>query len=300
MRYFPPWQMKSAVLRMLDTLPGADGLHYFLQRNVTRSLPRSASRIPEDAANYRRHVEAFCSRGIELDKGLLVSFGAGWDLFENLIFYGYGVNRQVVLDIKPLARIDLIDGLAGYLCENQLEGAAPRPFPPLGSDLKVGLLHNYGIDYRAPGDARAIALAQGSVDMIATTNTLEHIPKNAIVDIMKECRRVIAPHGVISMEVDYSDHFAHADPSITVYNFLSIGADQWRRHNVDRHFQNRLRHSDYAHLFEETGFQIVAQEPVRPPDWEGLLMRQPIAREFAHYEAEDLAVVAGRFLLVPA
>lgn len=295
------WQMKSAALRVLDALPGSgDGLYYFLQRNVTRSLPRSTQRIPEYLASYRCHIEAFRSRGIALDKGLLMSFGAGWDLFENLVFYGYGINRQVVLDVKPLAQIDLIDGLAAYLSENPLEGAAPRPFAPLRSDLKAGLLRHYGIDYRAPSDARAVALAQGNVDMIATTNTLEHIRKDAIADIMTECRRLIAPNGVVSMTVDYSDHFAHADPSITVYNFLSIESEKWRGHNVDRHFQNRLRHSDYVRLFEEAAFQIVTQKTVLPPDWKSLIGRQPIVREFQGYEADDLAAVGGYFMLVPA
>jgi SAM-dependent methyltransferase len=294
------WQTKSSVLRALDMLPsGGDNLHYFLQRNITRSLPRSIQQILKYAASHRRHIEAFRSRGIELSNGLLMSFGAGWDLFENIVFYGYGINRQIVLDIKPLARIELIDGIAAYLSENPLEGAAPRPFAPLGGDLKGGLLRHYGINYLAPTDARATTLAPGSVDMIATTNTLEHIPKDVIADIMKECRRLIAPHGVVSMTVDYSDHFAHADPSITVYNFLSIEAEKWRRHNVDRHFQNRLRHSDYVRLFQEAAFKIVTQEPIRPPDWKSLLERQTIVREFQGYEAEDLAAVSGYFMLVP-
>jgi hypothetical protein len=56
---------------------------------------------------------------------------------------------------------------------------------PLGSDLKGGLLRHYGINYLAPTDARAITLAPGSVDMIETTNTLEHIPKDVIADIMR-------------------------------------------------------------------------------------------------------------------
>jgi hypothetical protein len=295
------WQMKSFVLRALDMLPsGNDNLHYFLQRNITRSLPRPIQQIRKYAADHRRHVEAFRSRGIELSNGLLMSFGAGWDLFENIVFYSYGINRQVVLDIKPLARIELVDGITAYLSENSLEGALARPFPTLGSDLKGSLLRHYGIDYRAPADARAIALAPGSVDMIATTNTLEHIPKDVITSIMKECRRLITPHGVVSMMVDYSDHFAHADPSITVYNFLSIEADKWRHHNVDRHFQNRLRHSDYVRLFEEAAFKIVTHEPIRPPDWKSLLERQTIVREFQGYEAEDLAAVSGYFMLVPA
>jgi hypothetical protein len=59
------WQLKSTVLRALGTLPsGGDNLYYFLQRNVTRSLPRPIQRIPTYAAIHRRHIEAFRSRGM--------------------------------------------------------------------------------------------------------------------------------------------------------------------------------------------------------------------------------------------
>jgi len=127
------WQTKSSALRALDMLPsGGDNLHYFLQRNITRSLPRPIQLIPKYAAGHRRHIEAFLSRGIELSNGLLMSFGAGWDLFENIVFYGYGINRQVVLDIKPLARIELIDGIAAYLSENPLEGGRTTTVRALG------------------------------------------------------------------------------------------------------------------------------------------------------------------------
>lgn len=84
-----------------------------------------------------------------------------------------------------------------------------------------------------------------------------------------------------------------------MYYFLNIEAEKWRQHNVERHFQNRLRHSDYVRLFEEARFQIVTQESMRPPDWKSLLARQTIVPEFQGYEAEDLAAVSGFFTLVP-
>jgi hypothetical protein len=217
------WRFKSAALQLLERLPLSDALYYLLQRKVTRSLPRSVSRIHRAITNNRRHIDAFRSRGIDLGEGVLVSFGAGWDLCENLIFYSHGVNRQIALDVEPLARIDLINGLAAYLDANPLEGFARRPFPPLERNARADLLQRYGIDYRAPADARAVPMPQGSVDMIATTNTLEHIPRDSLVAIMKECRRLVTDSGAVSMKIDYSDHFAHSDPSITIYNFFEHG-----------------------------------------------------------------------------
>lgn len=293
------WTTKSAALWVLDKMPGGDEAHYLLQRYVMKSLPRPSARIPEYVAGYRRHIEAFRSHGLDIEKGLLLSFGAGWDLFENLVYYAYGVNRQIAIDVELLARIELVDALAADLARAPLEGAAPRQFPSLGSDLKSGLLRHYGVDYRAPGDARNTRLPARSVEMIATSDTLEHIPRDALAVIMRECRRIIATNGVVSMSVDYSDHFSHVDPSITPYNFLSFDAVDWRRHNTASHYQNRMRHKDYVELFETAGFRIASQVVGRPPDWLELLEAQPIAPEFRHYEPEELAITRGCFTLVP-
>lgn len=293
------WTTKSAVLRALDKIPGGDELHYFLQRRVTKSLPRPRARISEYVADFRRHVDAFRARGVNLDKSRLMSFGAGWDLFENLVYYAYGVNRQVVFDIKPLARPELVNDLAARLVLEPPAGSLRRPFSPIGANLKESLSSQYGIDYRAPGDARNTGLPSQSVDLIATSDTLEHIPKEALVEIMSECRRVIAPDGVVSMSIDYSDHFSHFDASISPYNFMRFDADKWRRHNMASHFQNRMRHKDYASLFRNAGFSVAKQEVFRPANWPDLLRRQPIAMEFGGFEAEDLAIVRGYFILTP-
>lgn len=291
------WQMKSAALRALDALPFGDELHYRLQRNVTRSLPRPTREVLDAIADCRRHVASFRKHGVE--GGLLLSYGAGWDLLENLVYYRYGIDRQIAIDIKPLARIELVDAVAAMLGDLMTEGDPDRRFVPVGSDLAAGLAQGYGIEYRAPADARAVDLPDASVDMIATTNTLEHIPIDSLLDIMKEGRRLLSPRGVVSMLIDYSDHFAHSDSSITVYNFLRFDAATWRRHNTGRHFQSRLRHSDYARLFRDAGFRILAQEAERPRDWEKLVERQPISSEFRGYEIDDLATVHGYFLLAP-
>ncbi len=293
------WTTKSDLLWVLDKCPRGNDLHYLIQRHLTRSIPRPKARLPEYISNHSRHVQAFRDRGIDIDKAFLMSFGAGWDLLENLVHYAYGVNRQVVFDITPLARIELIDELSEILAQDPPEASLRRPFEPLGGNLKAGLLHKYGIDYRAPGDASKTDLESGAVDVIATSETLEHIPKDSLAKILRECRRIISPDGLVSMSVDYSDHYSHFDPSITPYNFLRFGSAEWNRHNMAAHFQNRMRHSDYVGLFKDAGFRIEEEKVKRPANWQDLLKRQPIAREFLIYETEDLAITGGYFVLAP-
>ncbi|WP_421121817.1 class I SAM-dependent methyltransferase [Aquihabitans daechungensis] len=103
-------------------------------------------------------------------------------------------------------------------------------------------------------------MPDGSIDCITSTNTLEHIPPADITAIYRELRRIIAPDGVISFQIDYQDHYSYFDPSIGVYHFLTYDEASWRRYNPSLHFQNRLRHHDHVALIESAGFEIVAAE----------------------------------------
>ncbi len=61
-----------------------------------------------------------------------------------------------------------------------------------------------------------------SVDFICSNNTFEHIPADILSAILREFKRVIKPGGLMSHFIDMSDHFAHFDSRITIYNFLEI------------------------------------------------------------------------------
>src|SRR5205823_13839725 len=86
----------------------------------------------------------------------------------------------------------------------------------------------YGIDYRAPCDAKKTGLPSLSVDYITSTSTLEHIPPEAIRLILRECYRVLRDRGVISLLIDYNDHYTYSDHKISVYNFLRYSDWVWR------------------------------------------------------------------------
>ena len=68
--------------------------------------------------------------------------------------------------------------------------------------------------------------------------------------------------GIVSAQIDYSDHYAHTDDSISLLNYLKFNDKSWKRYNHDCHYQNRLRHYDYLRIFKETGFVVVKEELV--------------------------------------
>lgn len=292
------WRRKAAAFRLFDTLPGGRRLYYLTQRYVTRSFPRNLADHTRWAVAHARTFRArFDGR---LEQAHLFEFGAGWDLFNSLVQWCYGVDRQTIVDIEHWARADQINHAIRHLQAHPPPDSIRVPATQLTVPFEAGLQRAYGIRYLAPADARRTDLADGSVDLICTTSVLEHVPRAALAEIMRESRRVCHARSIVSHVVDYSDHFAHADPQITLYNFLRFPDGEWQRYNPDIHYQNRMRHFEYGELFREAGFDASVAELLQPDDWRRLLDGVPLADRFRGMAPEQLAPRAAHWVLQPA
>jgi hypothetical protein len=160
------------------------------------------------------------------------------------------------------------------------------------------LRERYGIDYLAPRDARRTGLPAQSIDLIHSTNTMEHIPPADLRLILGECRRLLAPAGLVSLYIDYRDHYSYADRGISVYNFLQYSDAAWSRFNSSLQYQNRLRHPDYLELAGQCGFRILSERRVAPSDTDRRLLRRlELDARFRRYDCEDLAVQGAHLVM---
>jgi SAM-dependent methyltransferase len=272
------------------TLPGGQRMHYIAQRYITKRVLRAPARLHD---RFLPHVEAFKRHGAALD-GMLFEFGAGWDLCGNIALWCLGIERQLLVDMNRHARVDLVNHVIRQYRDHGIDGGIRRPAEVASLE---DLLPRYGIEYRAPCDARAMDLADRSIDMVVSTNTLEHIPPEDISAIMRECRRLCRPQAILSMKIDYSDHWSHTDRSISAWHFLRFDDNAWRRWNPPMHYQNRLRHSDYRRLFEDAGFDVLEEKAVVREAGENTVRELPLASRFGGYCMGDLAATAGHFVL---
>jgi len=157
----------------------------------------------------------------------------------------------------------------------------------------------YGIQYKAPYDARKTGLSDNSIDCITSTNTLEHIPPNEIKAILKECYRILKKDGILSFQIDYQDHYSYFDKNISVYNFLKFNQGTWNTFfNPSLHYQNRLRHKEYLQLFYESGFNILEDNYYggTPSDIEQIKTVR-INKQFSNYDLNELAI-RGTFIVL--
>jgi len=282
------WVAKAALQRGLGLLPQGERLNYLFQRHVARSLPGGEAVVRRKLARARQHLEAF---GRPADDAVFYEFGAGWDLAIPLSYAALGVGRQVLVDIRPSARAELVNETITLL-EREL-GSLGGPVSSL-SELE----ERFGITYLAPRDARATGLESGSIDFVTSTDVCEHIPEEDLAQIFHECRRLLRPGGAISCRIDLQDHYAYFDPSLSRYHFLRFSDRAWGLVNSPLHFQNRLREPDYRRLVEEAGLEVVSWTPSGPSE-EGLaeLEAMELAPRFRNgYTPEQLGVTVLSFV----
>jgi len=289
------WRYKALLQSVLSFVPAGDRLNYLFQRRVTRNLPVDDSKFAEIVSLARRHVELLTRQGRQsIADATFYEFGAGWDLIIPLSLYAFGVERQIIVDVRRLSRPALVSDTIIRL--QGMPAAAglvrrPRTQLPAGAAFFPALKQQYGIDYRAPCDARRTGLDAGSIDYITSTNTLEHVPARDIPLILRECHRLLRADGEMSYQIDYQDHYSYFDSRISAYNYLRYSDQGWRLYNQSIHYQNRLRHSDYVRLIQEAGFEVLEQHLVQgSPDDLSTIDRLPVARRFARYDRGDLAI----------
>ncbi|HEX5431832.1 MAG TPA: hypothetical protein VFW83_07695, partial [Bryobacteraceae bacterium] len=113
-------------------------------------------------------------------------------------------------------------------------------------------------------------------------------------------RRVLRSGGVVCHIIDPSDHWSHADQSISRVNFLKYPDSLYGLAHVTNklNYHNRLRHSEYVHLMNRAGFEMLREE--RNIDQRSLLEissgRIKVAPRWRGFNPEDLATV-DTFLL---
>jgi predicted SAM-dependent methyltransferase len=282
--------------RVFSSIPGGENLNYFFQRYVTRSLPAGEAEFSATVSYARRHIDIvkrYFRRS--LDEATFYEFGVGWDMTIPLAFYAFGVERQILVDIRNLIRPHLVkDTIEKYHKLGSDLAILRQPANCLNGtprDLTALLKKHYGIDYRAPCDARQTGLKPRSVDCITSTSTLEHIPPEDIQSILRECHRILRDDGLMSVLIDYDDHYSYFDTKVSGYNFLQYSDRMWPMFNPALHYQNRLRHRDYLEFFQSAGFDVVEDQHKEVTETDEKTLDQlSLDARFRNYSSGDLAV----------
>ena len=272
-----PWKLKSTIFLLIDIF-NVPKLLYFLQKYLTR---RSRVGLLPISEIWHSHVDAIS----QCDNAeTLFEFGAGKNLAQNFYLSAF-VKNQIVVDLHEMLDFDLVEMSRSILSQEinlRAEGAIKHK-----SDLL-----KYGIDYRAPYDAAKTGFSNCSIDVCVSTATLEHIPKENIKAIFLELSRILKDNGVVSTRIDYSDHYAHTDSSISLLNYLNYSLHDWKKYNHSCHYQNRLRHYEYIEIFENCGFKVLSEQL----HYDEIVIDEKIRQKFKGFP-ESWAATSGHVVL---
>jgi SAM-dependent methyltransferase len=275
------WILKALAKKVMSGMPLGRQVDYLLKFKVTRSVPFNDTEFCGRVSIAARHWGTFKTNSPTkmTSETHFFEFGAGWDLVIPLTYYILGVGRQTVVDVSKNIRLELVnDSIQKFVrlrkdVSRILNREVKLDTAPIRNNRD--LLHRYGITYLAPYHARNCLLPSGAFDFISNTSTIEHIPESDLYDVLKDCRRLLKPDGIMSCHIDLRDHYSYFDRRISHYNFLKFSEPAWRLANSPLHFQNRLRSGDYEEIVRKVGFEIVGKEEGLP-DHEDIKMLEMI------------------------
>ncbi len=238
------WKIKSFFFKILNFFNLYKPL-YFIQKRVTK---RSKVEIEAIVFYWDFHLKYLR----ENKSKKIIEIGAGKSLAQN-IYLSYMFDKkieQTVIDVSKMIDLDLFNDANKQI--SKILNLKKFPDIKSVSDLK----ENYNIIYLAPMSLKQVFDNNLRYDACISSTTLEHIPKEELIENFKLLKRIIENNGIISATIDYSDHYSHTDKNISDLNYLKFNSNEWKKYNTPMLFQNRLRHQDYRKIFESINYKV--------------------------------------------
>ncbi len=294
------FKIKCLLQRTFSMVPKGEILNYFFQRYLIRTLPVSNDFFLYKVDILYKHFQKFNEhQALQKNEFKYYEFGAGWDLMMPLAMGSMGY-EVACIDIRKLIFKNLILDTIHKFNKN----IEQIPFPikkiqiqdernPLSS-LQKSLKFNYS----APLDARDTKFQSDYFDFATSTATFEHIPGEDLILILNETYRILKPGGILSLIIDYQDHWSYFDNKLSAYNFLKYSEKEWEKYNPSLHYQNRLRHKDYLDIIDKTDFQIMEIRPTMPSELNiNTLNELNINAIYKKYTFDELSILGSHIIL---
>ncbi len=300
------WILKAVVQKTISFLPYSNRINYLFQRYVTRGVELSDTYFGFKYEHLMDHL-AFYRDGAgkaDLRGEVCLELGTGWYPIVPIGCFLAGAEKVYSIDISPLLTAKTFLTAVEAIVGREAEFVAG-----LGEGIRdrFGVLKNIKAACNADtpladlckmvnltpivGDARRLDMGNETVSVITSNNTFEHVYPPILEKILAEMWRVLKPGGMMSHFIDMSDHFAHMDPSITIYNYLQYGERAWAVIDNSIQPQNRWRLPQYRTLYRALEIPY-AEEKLRPGDVDAVRAMK-LAPPYDAMPAEEVAISHG-------
>lgn len=273
------WILKAIVQKTVSYLPFSNSINYFFQKYVTKGVYLNDDYFFDRLQHAQEHLHYYKKHtGIAVPETCL-ELGTGWYPVVPISFFLCGANKTYTVDISMLtnkARLKttinrFIEAYNNNILQDKLLVINERYLKLLTIEKNYDnysfekIIAELNIEYLIE-DARKLSLKDNSIDLVNSNNTFEHIYPEILSGILKEFNRIVKKNkGIQSHFIDMSDHFAHFDKSINIYNFLKFSDSQWQLIDNSIQPQSRLRYNEYKDLYRQLNIPV-SEESFREGD----------------------------------
>lgn len=302
------WIAKAIVQKSISIFPNKERLNHIFQKHITKGVQLSDEHFGNKLMHAADHIRYYQKYKGSLEGIKMLELGSGWYPVVPIAHFLYNSGTTDSLDIQSWMTKDTIIRTVQKYKEWRELGRLNEYLPMISeerwaelmdllnnqSDLrKEDLLDTINLSLHLK-DARNTGFQKNTFDFVCSNNTFEHIYKDVLLNILREFKLVSKPDAFMSHFIDLSDHFAHFDKSINIYNFLKFSPGQWKAIDNSIQPQNRLRWKDYLAMYNNLGLSVT-EEITRPGDLE-LLSQVKVHKSYLNYTAEELAISHGYIL----
>jgi ubiquinone/menaquinone biosynthesis C-methylase UbiE len=296
------WKLKAVVQKGISFMPWREKVNFLFQKYVTHGVELTDEHFGFKVGHAWDHILYFQKHGEPGPDKKILELGTGWYPVIPLFMYLTKSGHVTSLDIRSWMTRDRQLTTIRKLMEWRAVGKLDTYIHAFDKERWEILeqIDRKPEDYRSEEinqiisfdplikDARDTRLPERSYDLICSNNTFEHIPPKILESILLEFKRVVKAGGLMSHFIDMSDHFAHFDKGINIYNFLKYSKKSWRLIDNRIQPQNRMRLKDYIELYNALNIPITEEKIY---DGDPLLLSDiKVHSEFAQYTVQDLAV----------
>ena len=263
------WILKAIVQKAISYLPFSSKINYFFQKYVTKGVYLNDEYFFDRLGHAQEHLKGFVANFNRIPVSCL-ELGTGWYPVVPISFFLSGVNEIYSIDITFLTSKErIIQTLESFkkskenaqlsLFLNVLEERWHVIIDILDNKDRLSIeeiMKKMHLVYLIE-DARKISLSDNSIELVNSNNTFEHIYPDILIPILQEFKRIVSKEsGILSHFIDMSDHFAHFDKTINIYNFLKFSDKKWAFIDNSIQPQNRLRMDDYEAIYTSINIPI--------------------------------------------
>ena len=300
------WHLKAVVQKTISFLPNGHHINHWFQKHITKGVELSDAYFYDRLEHAGEHLKAY-ERWCGSVQGITtLELGTGWYPVVPISLFLKGAAVIHTVDISELTNHTKLTDTLRRFVEALDEGTLQPYYQPLPEREALlreiyatveqlsapQILERLNLHY-AVMDARHLThLPNQSIDLVHSNNTFEHVYPEVLKDILAEFKRVVRSAGLQSHFIDLSDHFAHFDGSITIYNFLQFSPkawDGWIDNSIQP--QNRWRFPQYLALYENLGIPLTETQ-VREGDLQAL-RQVAVHPHFQQYSEAELAISHG-------